>query len=108
MKRRKPAPRRNPSQRTPEAVQEAIQTAGKWFGDPSLVTEPERIPWTPPKAAIEIGNLVALEYASNKWTGEETVYRHEFEQIRSMAISPDGSTIVVWPPFQITERGIEG
>lgn len=100
--------RRNPANYVPEDVQEAIQAAGKWFGDPQLLTEPETIAWRPPTAAVEIGNLVAIEYASNKWTGNETVYRHEFEEIRRMAISPDGSTIVVDPPFRITERGIEG
>jgi len=107
MRRIKKRTKRNPS-RCPAEVQEAIKAAGKWFGDPDLVTEPESFTWTPPKAAVEIGNIVAIEYASNKWTGEEHVYRHEFEEIRRMAISPDGSTIVVDPPFLITDRGIEG
>jgi len=106
MTRHKRTPRKNPE--CPATTQEAIQKARDWFGRDDLVTAPERIPWTPPKAAVEVGTLVAIEYASDKWTGEETVYRHEFEQIRTMAISPDGSTIVVFPPFLITERGIEG
>lgn len=101
--------RKRKTQRNPTgAEQEATAKALEWFGHPDLLTQPERVSWTPPKFAVEIGNLVAIEYASDKWTGVEKVYRHEFEQIRTMAISPDGSTIVVFPPFQITERGIEG
>lgn len=104
MSRRRKNPGPDPAGDTPQALQKARE----WFGRDDLVTEPERIPWTPPKAAVEIGNLVAIEYASDKWTGKETVYRHEFEQIRCMAVSLDGSTIVVYPPFRITKDGIEG
>jgi hypothetical protein len=92
----------------PAAERQALQAAREWFGSEDLVTEPERIPWTAPRSAVEIGSIVAIEYASDKWTGREAVYRHVFEEERRMAISTDGSTIVVFPPFRVTKRGIEG
>jgi len=93
---------------SPGTETQAIAKAREWFGRDDLVTEPESLPWTPPQAAVEIGQLVAIEYASDKWTGKEVIYRHEFEEERRMAISLDGTTIVVFPPFRITKRGIEG
>ena len=91
-----------------EATQEATRKAEEWFGSDDLVTKPERLAWTPPKAAVMVGQIVAIEYLSDKFDGVERVYRHEFDEMRLMAISPDGSTIVVDPPMHITRRGIEG
>ena len=95
---------RAPSQATAEATRKAEE----WFGSDDLVTRPEQLKWKPPRAAVLVGQIVAIEYQSDKFDGIERVYRHEFDELRLMAISPDGTTIVVDPPMKITRRGIEG
>jgi len=89
-------------------VSKTIKKARAWFRDPSLVTEPEEVDWTPPKSAIHAGRIVAIEYESDKFDGVPTIYRHEFTKIREMLVSPDGTTIIVLPGFKVTTRGIEG
>ena len=89
-------------------VQAAMLKAAEWFRDPALLTDPETINWTPPKAAMQIGQLVAIEYLSDKFDGVERIYRHEFDHLRDMAVSPDGRTIIIIPGLKITTRGIEG
>lgn len=89
-------------------IQKASKKAKAWYQDPSLVTEPEQIPYNAPKAVVDIGNIVAIEYASNKFDGVTRTYRHDVTMVRRLCISPDGSTIIVDPPFKVTKRGIEG
>jgi hypothetical protein len=91
-----------------EATKEATRKAEEWFDCEALMTEPQQLKWKPPRAAVLVGQIVAIEYLSDKFDGKERVYRHEFDELRLMAISPDGATIVVDPPMKITRRGIEG
>ena len=98
---------RNPSADS-AATRKAVAKARAWFRKDSLLTEPQTMPYTPPGAVVEIGTILALEYASNKFDGRLRAYRHDVTQERRMFLSPDGSTIIVDPPFRITTRGIEG
>ncbi len=92
-----------------DGVTKAIEKARSWFGREDLVTEPETIPdWKPPDAVVELGTLIAIEYASDKYDGTLRVYRHEFTKSRFLAVSVDGGTAIVHPPMRITARGIEG
>jgi hypothetical protein len=98
---------KNPPERD-HATEAAIAKALEWFGEESLLTDPEDLPWTPPAAAVLVGRLVAIEYASDKWDGKERVYRHDLDRPCNLAISIDGSTIILDPPLRVTKRGLEG
>ena len=89
-------------------TRKAVKKASDWYGDPSLVTEPETVNWKAPKSAIHIGRIVAIEYESDKFDGKSRIYRHEVTKSRELLVSPDGTTIIVLPGFKITKRGIEG
>lgn len=87
----------------------ALKKARAFFGDDSLVTQPKPLRgYVAPNAAVEIGELVAIEYDSNKFDGEPRIYRHDVTKKRKMFISIDGSTIIIQPPLKVTKRGIEG
>ena len=87
----------------------ALAKALEWYGKDSLVTEPRELKgWKAPQCAVEVGLLTALEYDSRKFDGKPRIYRHESEVKRRLFISPDGATLIVWPPFNITKHGIEG
>ena len=92
----------------PSAKAKATKKAKAWFQDENLVTKPQVIDWTPPESAVHIGQFVAIEYLSDKFDGTKRIYRHEVTKVRQMLLSPDGSTIIVDPPFKVTKRGIEG
>jgi hypothetical protein len=92
----------------PSPAAKATKKARAWFQDESLVTAAQEIDWTPPDSAVHIGQFVAVEYLSDKFDGVKRIYRHEVTKVRQMLLSPDGSTIIVDPPFKITKRGIEG
>lgn len=87
----------------------ALKKARAFYGDDSLVTQPKPLRgYVAPNAAVEIGELVAIEYDSNKFDGEPRIYRHDVTKKRKMFISIDGSTIIIQPPLKVTKRGIEG
>jgi hypothetical protein len=86
----------------------AIKKARAWFRDDALVTEPEVVHRDLPKAFVHIGQWEAIEYASDKFDGKKASYRHEVTGVRQFYISPDGSTLIVDPPFKVTTLGIEG
>lgn len=89
--------------------EEVLAKARAWFGDDSLVTKPRPIHgYQAPKAVVEIGHCVAIEYGSHKFDGKYRIYRHDCTKKRKMFISLDGSTMIIWPPFKVTKRGIEG
>lgn len=90
------------------AERKAIDKARAWFRDSSLITNPEEMPYTPPESVVLVGEIVAIEYASDKFDGTMRVYRHDVTGHRNLMISPDGGTLIVHPPFKITTRGIEG
>ena len=58
--------------------------------------------------AVEIGEIVAIEYRSDKYDGKPRVWRHEVTQKRALHMSTDGKVMVVLPGFKVTKRGIEG
>lgn len=91
-----------------DAIKAATAKALAWFRRPDLTTPPQVIQWDPPEAAVLIGRIVAIEYYSDKFDGTPRVYRHDFTKMRDLAVSPDGSTLIVIPPFRVTTRGIEG
>lgn len=93
----------NPSPRA-----RAEKKARAWYGEEGLVTAAQEIDWTPPESAVHIGQMVAIEYLSDKFDGTKRIYRHDVTKVRQMLLSPDGSTIIIDPPFKITKRGIEG
>ena len=92
----------------PNPRAKAEKKARAWFGKDSLVTKAQEIDWTPPESAVHIGQFIAIEYLSDKFDGVKRIYRHDVTKVRQMLLSPDGSTIIVDPPFKITKRGIEG
>ncbi len=92
----------------PNPRAKAEKKARAWFGKDSLVTKAQEIDWTPPESAVHIGQFIAIEYLSDKFDGVKRIYRHDVTKVRQMLLSPDGSTIIVNPPFKITKRGIEG
>ena len=93
----------------PTPTAKAIKKAKAWYRREDLVTEPELLKgYHAPKAVVEVGELLAIEYASTKFEGKLEAYRHEVTQTHRLFLSPDGSTLIVDPPFRITTRGIEG
>jgi len=91
-----------------KAVKAAIKKAKDWYRKSDLFTEPEPMEVNFPEAVIRIGTIVAIEYASDKFTGKEEVYRHEVTRERDLYVSTDGTCFLVLPGFKITTRGIEG
>lgn len=96
----------NPTKKDHAAA--AVKKARAWYRKEDLVTEPEMVNWNPPKSAVHIGRIIAIEYESDKFDGVKRIYRHDVTKIREMMLSPDGTTIIVLPGFKITTRGIEG
>jgi len=89
-------------------TKKAEKKAKDWYQDPALVTKPEKVSYKAPTALVDIGCIVAIEYSSDKFDGTTRTYRHDVTKIRRLFLSPDGSTMVIDPPFKITKRGIEG
>jgi hypothetical protein len=108
-----PAPARLQAATTPNPtpqgeLDKATARARAWYGDEALITAPEQLQWDPPLAAVDIGNIVAIEYWSDKIDRKGRVYRHVFTRHHGLAMSVDGSTLILFPPAKITARGIEG
>jgi hypothetical protein len=103
-------PNKNPEYGDRSKIErDLIKKAQSWYGDDSLVTDPKPLRgYEAPNAVVEIGEMVAIEYGSMKFDGKQRIYRHECTKKRKCFISLDGSTIIIWPPFKVTKRGIEG
>ena len=99
---------RQRAKRNPSAAAVAEKKARAWNQNDDLVTKARKIRHKLPESYIEVGPMVAIEYLSNKFDGEDVVYRHEVTKPRQLHISTDGSTLLVKPGFKITKRGIEG
>lgn len=92
-----------------KAAAAALKKARAFYGNDDLVTEPQALKtYRAPNAFVDLGDLVAIEYDSKKFDGEQRIYRHESERKRRCLMSVDGSTVVFDPPFKLTKRGIEG
>jgi hypothetical protein len=92
-----------------KAERAALKKADSFFGPDGPKTPARALRgYTAPQAAVEIGELIALEYESAKFDGERRVYRHDITHKRKIFISLDGSTLIIWPPLKLTKRGIEG
>lgn len=103
---------RNPSSFEKEerkAARRSREAAERWYGDPQLVNATKILRgYEFPDAFLDAGHISALEYESDKFDGSTRLYRHDVTKKRRLIISADGSTILVFPPFKITKRGIEG
>jgi len=104
---RKHGPHATADQRKAAAL--ALKKARDFYGTDELTTEPRPLKgYRMPDAFVDLGDVIALEYDSEKFDGEQRIYRHEATQKRRLLMSVDGSTLIVWPPFKLTKRGIEG
>jgi hypothetical protein len=101
------------------ACRTVLKKAEDWFGNDALVSDVMSLTeYEPPivkmpdgtlaLALVEIGRIAELAYYSNKYDGKNRLWAHEVTGDRRLFISADGSTLVVWPPFKVTKRGIEG
>lgn len=91
------------------AAQKAIQKASAFYDNPKLVTAAKVLKgYRPPKAFVDIGEFISIEYDSAKFDGRKRIYHHETEVKRKCLLSIDGSTMVFVPPFRVTRKGIEG
>lgn len=97
---------------TREEKDAALRSAKKalsWYGKEALVNAPKVLRgFEFPDAFVDAGTIEAIEYSSDKFDGKERLFRHDVTKKRRMLLSVDGSTIIVWPPFKLTKRGIEG
>lgn len=116
---RQPKATKNPSpgemlygEHASAAQRKAAATSRKkalaWFRRSDLVDEPQTCTWEPPVSFIDVGNIEALEYTSTKFDDKNRLYRHEVTQKRKLLLSTDGSCLLIFPPFRVTTRGIEG
>lgn len=101
----KKAPKKAPTQATRKKVE---AKAHAWNQRESLTTKARVIELPDELEAIEIGEIVAIEYRSKKYDGKARVWRHEVAKKRTLHISLDGKILVILPGFKITKRGIEG
>jgi len=91
------------------AIKRSAEKALNWYGKNGLVNATKVLRgFEFPQSFVDAGTIAAIEYESDKFDGKERLFRHDVTQKRRMLISADGSTIIVWPPFKITKRGIEG
>jgi hypothetical protein len=95
------------------AALNAEKKARAWFDNESLVTGAKVLKSFDFEKVIaggfvEIGEILKLDYLSNKYNGKQTAYTHEITKKRRLFISADGSTLVIWPPLKVTSRGIMG
>lgn len=79
-----------------------------WHRDPQLVDTPQMFQWDPPSSFVDIGTIAAIEYESEKFDGKSRLYRHLVAKKRRLLLSTCGSVLLVFPPFRVTTRGIEG
>jgi hypothetical protein len=87
----------------------AAKKAKAFYGAEELATNPQELKgYVAPESFVDLGEIVALEYACDKFDGQERTWRHEITKRRRLFVSVDGSTIVIDPPLKITKRGIEG
>jgi hypothetical protein len=95
------------------AALRAEKKARAWFDNDDLVTEARVLKGfdfekVAKSGFVKIGEILSITYGSHKYTGEHTAYVHDFTKKRALYLSNDGSTMVVWPPMQVTTRGIMG
>lgn len=91
------------------AARKAAKKAADWYGKDALVTPPRKLKgFTFPDAFVEVGEITAIEYESKKFDGKKRIYRHDVTGKRKLLVSVDGTTMIVFPGFKITKRGIEG
>lgn len=79
-----------------------------WFRRADLVDDTQALTWEPPVSFVDIGHIEAIEYTSNKFDDKNRLYRHEVTQKRRLLLSTDGTCLLIFPPFRVTTRGIEG
>lgn len=110
--KRKPRARAASARRNPSgaaAIAQATRTFKKWHGfDPkrSLELSDQKSP----RVQVKLGDVHAIEYVSNKWTGRKERYRHVFKSPRPLLCTgPDARGLFIHGGgYKVTERGIEG
>jgi hypothetical protein len=90
----------------PSSKKRVEKKAESWFQRKATNAKTLEIPDV--LEAIEVGEIVAIEYRSTKYDGRPRIWRHEVTKPRKLFISRDGRVLVVLPGFKITKRGIEG
>ena len=71
-------------------------------------TKRKKIPAIDCSELADLGQALELGYKSNKWTGKQQAYLHEFGKSVRMYATPDGKTLVLTGgKMKITPRGIE-
>lgn len=63
-----------------------------------------------PPIVVELGDLRALIYRSNKWSrGQKRTFIHFMENPPKLVSNPEGTQLyIVGGTYRITDRGIEG
>lgn len=104
--RRRRRSRRNPG--APAAqLEQARRTFERWHGfapaDIQHVKLSDR-----PEVLVRLGEVAAIEYLSNKWTGRRERYRHSFKKPRPLLCTgPDAKGLeIVGGRAKVTERGL--
>ena len=104
-RRRARSARRNPS---PALLERAGKTFEMWHGFGPSDLERVRLGRQVPSVLVKIGELAAVEYVSNKWTGKQERYRHVLKKPRPLLCTgPDAKGVfVVGGRVKVTERGL--
>ncbi len=106
-RRRTRKPRRNPEAISPAVIEQARRTFRRWHAfDPTRALV---VPSRPaPKVVVLLGEIHAVEYESNKWTGRKQRYRHVFKRPRPLlCTSPDARGLnIQGGGFKVTDRGL--
>lgn len=92
----------------PAKGKKAEKKAKAWYGRPSLLTAAVPVSIPDDVELVDVGEILAIEYLSDKFDGNPRAYRHDVTKKRRLYISTDGSVLVIKPGFKITRRGIEG
>lgn len=102
---RRRATRRNPSAAD---LRRATKTFQMWHGFGPSDLERVRADRQLPRVLVKMGELAAVEYLSNKWTGRTERYRHVLKKPRPLLCTgPDAKGIfVVGGRAKVTERGL--
>lgn len=68
-----------------------------------------RWPRVMPSVVVDLGQLVAIVYRSDKWVGRPRTYIHRLEDPPRLVSDVDGRRLfVVGGSYRVTDRGIEG
>ncbi|RPI18732.1 MAG: hypothetical protein EHM58_04495 [Ignavibacteriae bacterium] len=62
-----------------------------------------------PDTYIFIGDVINLDYVSDKWDGKKRAYTHKLKKHGKMLVSPNGKTVLITGlNLNVTGRGLSG